>query len=109
MNNPFEIIDARLKNIECLLLDIKYPKKEKQQEAEEFLTIQQAAVLLNLAVPTLYSKVCKGELPVMKRNKRLYFLKKELIEFIKTGRKKTTSEIESEAINSLSKRGKEKI
>lgn len=109
MNNPFESIDARLKNIECLLLDIKYPKKETLPDTEEFLTIHQAAELLNLAVPTLYSKVSRGELPVMKRGKRLYFLKKELTEFIKTGRKKTVIEIEQDAIKSLSNKRKGRL
>ena len=31
MNNPFEIIDKRLINIECLLIDIKYPEKQKNK------------------------------------------------------------------------------
>ncbi len=101
MNNPFEEIDSRLKNIESLLLELKFSPKAKQSETDMFLTIQQAAELLNLAVPTLYSKVSKGELPVMKRNKRLYFSKKELIEYIKSGRKKTFLEIEEDAVNSL--------
>ncbi|UBM61523.1 helix-turn-helix domain-containing protein [Candidatus Sulfidibacterium hydrothermale] len=64
---------------------------------EQLLTIQEAAELMKLSVPTMYSKVSKGELPVMKRSKRLYFSRTELIEYLKIGRKKTNSEIESEA------------
>ena len=66
-------------------------KNEQQstQQQEEFLTVKQASELLNLSVPTLYSKVSKGELPVMKRGKRLYFSKQELTEYIKSGRKLT--------------------
>ena len=101
MTNPFEIIETRLKNIECLLLELKYPEKEKKPEPSDFLTIQQASEFLSLAVPTLYSKVSRGELPFMKRDKRLYFSKKELTELIKSGRHKTVLELESEAINSL--------
>jgi excisionase family DNA binding protein len=85
-----------------LLLALNFQQKDKLPETAEFLTIQQAAEFLNLAVPTLYSKVSKGELPVMKRNKRLYFSKDELTEFIKSGRKKTILEIEADALKSLS-------
>lgn len=67
------------------------------ETTEQLLTVQQAAEFLNLTVPTIYSKVSKGELPVMKRSKRLYFSKKELIEYLKAGRKKTNAEIEAEA------------
>ena len=64
---------------------------------EQLLSIQQAAEFLSLSVPTLYSKVSKGELPVMKRGKRLYFSRTELMEYIKEGRKKSNAEIEQEA------------
>ena len=74
-------------------------KKSEQptQPQEELLTIQQASELLNLSVPTLYSKVSKGELPVMKRSKRLYFSRTELIEYLKAGKRKSFAEIEAEA------------
>ncbi len=65
--------------------------------SEQLLTIQEAADFLNLTVPTIYGKVSKGELPVMKRSKRLYFSKIELLEYIKHGRKQTNAEIELEA------------
>jgi len=45
----------------------------------------------------MYSKVSKGELPVMKRSKRLYFSSIELLKYIKDGRKKSNTEIEAEA------------
>ena len=75
---------------------------EKQEQAptdqpEQLLTIQQAAEFLSLTVPTIYSKVSKGELPVMKRGKRLYFSRAELLEYVKAGRKKSNAEIEQEA------------
>lgn len=75
---------------------------EKQEQPttdqpEQFLTIQEAAEFLSLTVPTMYSKVSKGELPVMKRSKRLYFSRTELLEYLKGGRKKSNAEIEQEA------------
>ena len=99
MNNPFEVIEARLSSIENLLLDLKHNPKtvEPTEQPEQLLTIQEAAEFLSLTVPTMYSKVSKGELPVMKRGKRLYFSRTELLEYLKGGRKKSNAEIEAEA------------
>ena len=71
------------------------------EQPEQLLTVQEAAAFLNLTVPTIYSKVSKGELPVMKRSKRLYFSRTELMEYLKEGRKKSNAEIEQEAENYL--------
>lgn len=95
-------LNQKLENIERLLLE-----KSEQQPAkapEQLLTVQEAAQFLNLTVPTIYSKVSKGELPVMKRSKRLYFSSIELMDYLKAGRKKSNSEIESEADNYLNKK-----
>jgi excisionase family DNA binding protein len=99
MTNPFEQIEARLQGIESLILDLKQQKTPSEQTTppDELLNIQQAAKLLSLAVPTIYSKVSKGELPVMKRSKRLYFSRMELMEYLKEGRKKTNTEIDASA------------
>lgn len=70
---------------------------QSAEPAEQFLSIQEAAEFLSLTVPTMYSKVSKGELPVMKRSKRLYFSRAELLAYLKEGRKKSNSEIEQEA------------
>jgi len=96
-------LNQRLENIERLLTQ----KNEQQQTepAEQLLTIQEAAEFLNLTVPTLYSKVSKGELPVMKRSKRLYFSSIELMQYLKQGRKKSNSDIEAEANEYLKKKG----
>jgi excisionase family DNA binding protein len=99
MNNPFEVIEARLNNIETLLLDLKHNPKEQGQQAEtdELLTVQDAAKFLSLSVPTVYGLISKGELPVMKRSKRCYFSKVELIDYLKQGRRKTLAETAIEA------------
>src|SRR5687767_7140561 len=106
MTNPFETIDNRLSNIENLLLDLKHnPLKDKSQpEADELLTVQGAAKFLSVAVSTVYALISKGEIPVMKRSKRCYFLKADLINFLKEGRKKTNSEIADTADQFLIKK-----
>jgi excisionase family DNA binding protein len=76
------------------------------EQPEQLLSVQEAAKFLNLTVPTIYSKVSKGELPVMKRSKRLYFSSIELMEYIKDGRKKSNAEIEQEADDYLANKNK---
>lgn len=108
MNNPFEVIEARLSSIENLILDLKHHPKEEQQTTtppEQLLTIQEAAQFLRLTVPTIYSKVSRGEIPVMKKSKRLYFSRTELLEYVKEGRKKSNAEIEQEAEAYFNKKG----
>lgn len=80
-------------NIENLLKG-KEPAKEEDME---LLNVEQAAALLKLAVPTIYGKVCRKEIPFNKKGKRLYFSKQELIEWIKSGKKKTLGELKLEA------------
>ena len=76
---------------------IEKQEQHTTEQPEQLLTVQEAAQFLNLTVPTMYSKVSKGELPVMKRSKRLYFSSTELMEYLKEGRKKSNAEIEQEA------------
>ena len=74
--------------IDCVNSCLRNNKQESKAptgQPEQLLTIQEAAEFLSLTVPTMYSKVSKGELPVMKRSKRLYFSRTELMEYIKEG------------------------
>ena len=94
------IEDLQTVIIDCVnscLRNNKQESKAPTDQPEQLLTIQEAAEFLSLTVPTMYSKVSKGELPVMKRSKRLYFSRTELLEYIKDGRKKSNAEIEQEA------------
>lgn len=74
--------------IDCVNLCLKHDKEDKEfiEQEDKLLTIREASKFLNLSVPTLYSKHSKREIPgVCKQGKRLYFSKKSLIEWIKSG------------------------
>jgi excisionase family DNA binding protein len=105
MNNPFESIEARLRNIEDLILDLKHQPQQviNSPPTEQLLTVQEAADFLKLTIATIYSKVSRGELPVMKTSKRLYFSQTELLEYVKSGRRKSNANIEEDAQAYLSK------
>ncbi|MCE3228472.1 MAG: DNA-binding protein [Bacteroidetes bacterium] len=67
------------------------------EQADELLTIEQAAKFLNLSKVTIYSYVQHRSIPYNKRAKKLYFRRSELLEWVASGRKKTFAEIKSES------------
>ena len=85
-------IDERLKRLENSL-----PASHFLEESAEYIDTKEAAILLKFTVPTLYTKVCKGEIPSFKRGNRLYFSRTELIEWIENGKKSTNDSIEAQA------------
>jgi excisionase family DNA binding protein len=89
----------KLNNIERLLLE---QSSTRSPEADALLTIQQAASFLNLAIPTLYSKVSRQEIPCSKNGKRLYFSKAELMDWIRSGKKLTVADIQANTDKHLS-------
>lgn len=82
--------------------------KTDPETKDTLLNAEQAAKFLSLSITTLYIKVSRNELPVMKRGKRLYFSLTELEEYIKAGRKKTAKEIEEEAEKFLTNKSKQR-
>ncbi|HEY9220924.1 MAG TPA: helix-turn-helix domain-containing protein [Lutibacter sp.] len=78
----------------------KLLESPKQVEnTNQLLTVQDAANFLNLSVSTIYNKVNKRELPAMKKGRRLYFSRTELLNYIKSGKILSIVEIEGQAKN----------
>jgi len=90
--DPEKLISSISERVTANILKAVRNEQPTTDQPEQLLTIQQASEFLRLSVQTLYSKVSKGELPVMKRG-RLYFSRTELMEYIKEGRKKSNAEI----------------
>ena len=90
------LLDNSIKRV----LSIYHPTV--QSEADQLLTVVQAAEFLSLSVQTVYGLISKGAIPCMKRSKRVYFSKAELINYLHQGKRKTSSEIEAEADSFLS-------
>lgn len=107
MQNPFESITERLQIIEGLLYALAERQTERPENSgspDDLLTIEQAAEFLHLSKPTIYSKCSRNELPYMKRGKRLYFLREQLMEYIKAGQHETKRELTENANEFLKKR-----
>ena len=99
--NAVSQLAEKLNQIEEL---IRSQKNQPQVEEDKLLTIKEASQLLCLTVPTVYGLVQRREIPVCKKGKRLYFSKSEVIEWIKTGRKKTNEQVDQATEGYLLKR-----
>jgi excisionase family DNA binding protein len=76
-----------------------FNEKEEKEREDEIGGIELALELTGLAKPTIYSLVSTRKIPHSKRGKKLYFSRKELLEWLTTGKRKTKDEIAIEAAN----------
>lgn len=97
-------LDEKLNAIQRMLAQRIEPETPPIQD--KLLSVQEAAAFLRLTAPTVYSKVSRGELPVMKQGNRLYFSLTELMEYLKTGKKKSSNEAMAYANSYLTQRGR---
>ncbi|MEO6669288.1 MAG: helix-turn-helix domain-containing protein [Ferruginibacter sp.] len=103
------IEDLQTVIIDCVnscLKNNKQGSNDPQTDSDELLTVQDAAKFLSLSVPTIYGLISKKQIPVMKRSKRCYFSKAELMNYLKQGRKKTFAETDIEAKNYINTKTK---
>lgn len=101
LNKRFEKFEQLLDSINSTITN------QEQVDSNKRFNAKEAAVFLGISLATLYTKNSKGELPSCKPldGKRLFFFEKDLIDYLKKGRRKTNSEIDSEAENHLKNKG----
>lgn len=65
-----------------------------QPASDQWLNVQELSEYLpdRPAVATIYDHTANDKIPFHKKSKRLYFLKSEIDEWLRTGRKKTKAE-----------------
>jgi len=108
--NDILFTPIRLNQLELLIQNsvekaLKAIAPQTIENPDKLLTIEAGGEFLHLTRASIYSKVSRGEIPHMKRGKRLYFSTEELTEYLKAGRVKTREEIEAETETYLKKRG----
>jgi hypothetical protein len=88
MNNPFEVIDRRLKRIEELLIELtKRLPSSTGADAAAVGGIELAQQLTRLSKARLYALVAARQIPHAKRGNKLYFNRVELQNWIAAGRR----------------------
>jgi excisionase family DNA binding protein len=89
------------------IIESKHSRKACfEDNYDMFMTVDQAADFLHLKVPTIYSKVSRGELSPSKRGGRLYFSRSDLTEYIMQGSRTTVEEIQNDVPTILKSRKK---
>lgn len=76
-------------------------KFQPQPEQDEIGGVELAARVTGLAIPTIYTKAHRRELPYSKPegSKKLVFSKRDLETWLRTGKRKTVAEITTAQIN----------
>lgn len=93
--SPTELQALIVRAVQIAVQQVSTPQKNETQYPE-YLNIEECASMLNLAKPTLYAMVSRGEIPYIKKTKRLYFRKDALIKWLEdsktsvSGSKRTT-------------------
>ncbi|MDD4575278.1 MAG: helix-turn-helix domain-containing protein [Bacteroidales bacterium] len=79
--------------------DLKYlllmQLKQTEAPQQDLIPIKEACEMLNLSLPTIYSKCSRREIPYHKPKgtKKLFFSRTELMEYLGNGRVKTADEV----------------
>ncbi|WP_460977487.1 helix-turn-helix domain-containing protein [Spirosoma knui] len=89
MSNPFEIINARLNNLEALALEtLQSLRSSNQLPLDEIGGIELAEQITRLSKPRIYTLVSQRAIPHKKRGNRLHFNRTELLEWVERGNRK---------------------
>ena len=78
MNNPFELLNERLANIEALLLDIKH--RPEEDDKSENLTVKETAELLKVSEQSIHNYIKRGLIPAQKMVRILLIKRADLDE-----------------------------
>jgi len=94
MEKTFDELFAAIWRIEAMVQQILYKPTEKvADEVNEILDVAQAAALLKYTKRTIYGKAEQGIIPAFKKGSRWYFVKSDLLAWIKTGKVKGDADI----------------
>lgn len=94
ITNPFQEISDRLERIEHYLNALKREEPPHANPEDELpITISDCASITNLAIPTIYGLVHRRRIPSYRQGKKLYFLRSEILAWIKDGRRATIQEM----------------
>lgn len=103
----FENLPMAVAHLASEIAKIKSIVEQKQASAIPTkkipIDISEAAKLVGKAKPTIYTLVRERKIPCYKKGKKLYFFEDELLDWIANGKRKTSGEIEAEALRNFNK------
>jgi excisionase family DNA binding protein len=81
-----------------------FEDKQEIEREDEISGMELAIEVTGLAKPTIYGLVSERKIPHTKRGKKLYFSRRELLDWLALGKRKTRDEIAAEAADFDTKR-----
>tara|TARA_R110002051_G_scaffold167780_1_gene238464 strand:- start:7344 stop:7856 length:513 start_codon:yes stop_codon:yes gene_type:complete len=105
MENPYKPINDKLNKL-LYLFDELLNNSSNVPIEPDLLDVKQASEFLKQAEGTLYNNALKGTIPSYKKFGKRYFLKSELLEWIKEGKHKTRVQIAEDVNQTLSEQKK---
>ena len=96
-NNPFKTLNDKLDKLQYSFDELQNNSANIPIEPD-LLDVKQASKFLKQAEGTLYNNAKKGTIPSYKKFGKRYYLKSELLDWIKKGKQKTEVQI-TEAVN----------
>ena len=102
MENPFELILAKLNNIENLLKIVKN-NDNGTVPITELLNLNPAAEYVSLSKSAIYKKTSERNISHFKQGKKLYFKCSELDDLLTGMKISTKAEIEKEATDYITR------
>lgn len=103
-----EAVQLVLEKLERLEKILTSPIQENP-ETKENLDITAASEFLGLAKATVYSKVCRGEIPAFKLGKKLLFNRSELERYLEENKDQTSFHLKKAADEKLAGRKNKRI
>lgn len=98
-----EAVNTLIQKVEHLTSLLSEKGTESQGKTNDFIDINEAAKLLHKSKATIYALVSKSAIPHYKNGQRLFFSEKELLDYIRSGKKYTTAELINEASKAINK------
>ncbi len=86
MENPFLEIQQRLDSLEKLVIST-VQKRNGSDEKDDYLSVSDVADLLGITPNSIYRLVMLRKIPHRKVNKLLYFSRREMHDFIESGKR----------------------
>ncbi|MBO6247585.1 MAG: helix-turn-helix domain-containing protein [Bacteroidales bacterium] len=79
-------IESKLDYVISRLDATASPLQGQSAESEQLMDLEEACKFLGKKSSTIYSMTSERKIPFMKRGNKLYFLKSDLLEWVKSGR-----------------------
>lgn len=106
-NNPFKTLNDKLDKLQYSFDELQTNSDSAILEPD-LLNVKQASTFLKQSEGTLYNNALKGTIPSYKKFGKRYFLKSELLDWIKKGKQKTKRQLAEDVNQKLceQKRGR---